>query len=254
MQTIDINCDMGESTHLWPYHIDNDVALLRFVSSINIGTGFHAGDAHTMHELVDAALLAGIAVGAHPGFEDRGNFGRTNTMLSPVKLYDIIIYQLGALDAFLKINGAKLHHVKPHGALYNMAAADTSMAHTVCKAIKEYDAGLILYGLSGSELVKAAHEINLACCSEVFADRSYQEDGKLTPRTAANALIEDEAQSLQQVLQMAQSGTVKTINGNTIPVNAGTVCIHSDGAHALVFAKNIYQTLKQNGIEISAAR
>ena len=252
MQTIDINCDMGESTQLWPYRIENDLALFRFISSVNIATGFHAGDAHTMHELVDAALLAGIAVGAHPGFEDRENFGRTNTSLPPIKLYDIIIYQLGALDAFLQINGTRLHHVKPHGALYNMASKDAAMAHTVCRAVKEYDAGLILYGLSGSELVKAATEINLASCSEVFADRSYQQDGTLTPRTAPNALIEDEAQSLQQVLQMAKMGTVTSTGGNTIPVKAGTVCIHSDGAHALAFAKNMHAALISQGISITS--
>lgn len=252
MQTIDINCDMGESTQLWPYHIDNDLALLRYISSINIATGFHAGDAHTMHELVEAALLAGIAVGAHPGFEDRENFGRTNMQLSPIKLYDIIIYQLGALDAFLQINGTRLHHVKPHGALYNMAAKDPSMAHTVCRAVKEYDAGLILYGLSGSELIQAATELNLASCSEVFADRSYQHDGTLTPRTGPNALIEDEAQSLQQVLQMAKMGVVTSTSGNSIPVNAGTVCIHSDGAQALAFAKNMHAALISQGISITS--
>lgn len=252
MQTIDINCDMGESTQLWPYHIDNDIALFRFISSINIATGFHAGDAHTMHELVDAALLAGIAVGAHPGFEDRENFGRTNTPLSPVKLYDIIIYQLGALDAFLQINGTRLHHVKPHGALYNMAAKDAAMAHTICRAVKEYDPGLILYGLSGSQLIKAANEINLPSCSEVFADRTYGDDAALTPRTAANALIEDAQQSVQQVLQMVQQGTVTSTSGNKIPVQAGTVCIHSDGAHALAFAKNMHETLLHQGISITS--
>lgn len=252
MQTIDINCDMGESTHLWPYHIDNDIALFRFISSINIATGFHAGDAHTMHELVEAALLAGIAVGAHPGFDDRENFGRTNTSLSPVRLYDIVVYQLGALDAFLQINGTRLHHIKPHGALYNMAAKDAAMAHTVCRAVKEYDAGLILYGLSGSELIKAANEIDLRSCSEVFADRTYQEDGTLTPRASANALIEDEAQSLQQVLQMAKMGTVTSAGGNTIPVKAGTVCIHSDGVHALAFAKNMHAALISHGISITS--
>lgn len=253
MQTIDINCDMGESTALWPYHIENDLALFRFISSINIAAGFHAGDAHTMHELVDAALLAGIAVGAHPGFADRENFGRSNVQLSPVKLYDLIVYQLGALDAFLKINGTRLHHVKPHGALYNMAASDPAIAHTVCRAVKEYNEGLVLYGLSGSELVKAANEMALKSCSEVFADRTYREDGSLTPRIAANALIEDEAQSLQQVIQMAESGTVKSTSGKTIPVKAGTICIHSDGAHALAFAKKIHQTLNQQGIEIRTA-
>ena len=241
---------MGESTRLWPYHIDNDIALLPYISSANIAGGFHAGDAHTLHELADAALLAGVAIGAHPGFEDKENFGRTNMNLPPVKMYDIVIQQMGVVDAFLKINGTKLHHVKPHGALYNMAAKDAVMATAICKAVKDYDAGLILYGLSGSELIHAANAIGIKSYSEVFADRTYQQDGSLTPRTQPNAMIEEEEASLQQVLQMAMYGTVNSVNGKPIKVKADTICIHSDGAHALAFAKNIHQTLNKKGIEI----
>jgi UPF0271 protein len=250
MQKIDINCDMGESTDLWPYCIDNDMALLPYITSANIACGFHAGDAHTMHELVDAALLAGVVVGAHPGFDDRQNFGRTNRQLPPAKIYDLIICQLGALDAFLKINGTKLHHIKPHGALYNMSASDAVMATAVCQAVKDYDAGLILYGLSGSILAKTATDLQLPFCPEVFADRTYQEDGSLTPRSLPDALIENEAQCLQQVIQMAKFGKVQTVSNKTINVQAGTVCIHSDGAHALAFAKLIYHALQEKGIEI----
>jgi len=250
MQKIDINCDMGESTGLWPYHIENDIALLPYITSANIACGLHAGDASTMHELVEAALLAGVVVGAHPGFEDRPNFGRTNMQLAPAKIYDLIIYQIGALDAFLKINGTKLHHVKPHGALYNMAAKDAVMAMAVCQAVKDYSTDLILYGLSGSELINAAATIELRSCPEVFADRSYQEDGSLTPRSLANAMIEDETQCVQQVIQMAKHGKVKTVSNKIINVQAGTVCVHSDGAHALPFAKLIHQALQEKGIEI----
>jgi len=250
MQKIDINCDMGESTGLWPYHIGNDIALLPYITSANIACGLHAGDVCTMHELVEAALLAGVAVGAHPGFEDRPNCGRTNMQLPPAKIYDLIIYQLGALDAFLKINGTKLHHVKPHGALYNMAAKDAVMAMAVCQAVKDYSTDLILYGLSGSELINAAATIELRSCPEVFADRSYQEDGSLTPRSLANAMIEDETQCVQQVIQMAKHGKVKTVSNKIINVQAGTVCVHSDGAHALPFAKLIHQALQEKGIEI----
>jgi UPF0271 protein len=250
MQKIDINCDMGESTDLWPYHVENDIALLPYITSANIACGLHAGDAYTMHELVEAALLAGVMVGAHPGFEDRPNFGRTNMQLPPAKIYDLIIYQLGALDAFLKINGTKLHHVKPHGALYNMAAKDAVMAMAVCQAVKDYNADLILYGLSGSELINAAATIALRSCPEVFADRSYQEDGSLTPRSLPNAMIEDETQCVRQVIQMAKHGKVQTVSNKTINVQAGTVCVHSDGAHALPFAKLIHQALQEKGIEI----
>lgn len=250
MQKIDINCDMGESTDLWPYRVENDIALFPFITSANIACGFHAGDAHTMHELVDAALLAGVAVGAHPGFDDRQNFGRTNIQLPPAKIYDLVVCQLGTLDAFLKINGAKLHHVKPHGALYNMAAKNAVMAMAICQAIKDYDDSLVVYGLSGSEIIKAAKAIGLNSCPEVFADRTYQDDGSLTPRSLAHALIEDEAQCQQQVVLMAKHGKVKTVSGKTISVEAGTVCIHADGAHALLFAKLIHHTLQEKGIEI----
>jgi UPF0271 protein len=252
MLSIDLNCDMGESTALWQYNMEKDIALLQYISSMNLACGFHAGDAHTMHELVDEALLAEVAIGAHPGFPDKENFGRTNMQLPPVKLYDIIIYQIGALDAFLKIQGARLHHVKPHGALYNMAAKDAVMANTICKAIKEYDAGLILYGLSGTELVQAASAIGLKSYSEVFADRTYQDDGSLTARTEPDAMIENAQQSLQQVIQMVQQGTVTSVAGRQVKITAETICIHGDAVHALDFAKTIHAALKQDHIEIKS--
>jgi 5-oxoprolinase (ATP-hydrolysing) subunit A len=250
MLSIDLNCDMGESTALWDYHIEKDLSLFPFISSVNLACGFHAGDAQTMHELVDAALPAGIAIGAHPGFLDRGNFGRSNMPLSPQTIYDIVLYQVGALNAFLKIHGTRLHHVKPHGALYNMAAKDRVMADAICMAIKDYDPGFILYGLSGSELINAAHAAGLKSCSEVFADRSYQDDGTLTPRTEAGAMITDVAQCVQHVLQMVQRSTVTTVSGKEIALQADSICIHGDGEHALAFAQHIHQSLKKHGIEI----
>jgi UPF0271 protein len=252
MLSIDLNCDMGESTALWPYSIEKDIHLLRYTSSINLACGFHAGDAHTMHELADAALTAGVAVGAHPGFPDRENFGRSDYSLPPEKIYDIIVYQLGALDAFLKIHGTRLHHVKPHGALYNMAAKNRVMADAICRAVKDFDARLVLYGLSGSELVRAAEAIGLRSSSEVFADRTYRGDGSLTPRSEANALIQSEAASLQQVLKMVREGKVVATSGREVPITAETICIHSDGEHALVFAQQLHTTLKQAGIDIQS--
>jgi 5-oxoprolinase (ATP-hydrolysing) subunit A len=251
MLSIDLNCDMGESTSLWQYDIEKDIALLQYISSMNLACGFHAGDAHTMHELVDAALLAGVAIGAHPAFADKENFGRTNRYLPPEKLYDIVLYQIGALSAFLKIQGAVLHHVKPHGALYNMAAKDFLMAEAICKAVKDFDADLILYGLSGSELIQAADAMGLKNCAEVFADRTYQDDASLTPRTADNSMIADAAISLKQVLQMVQKGRVQTASGGEIKIKVQTICIHGDGVHALEFAKTIYESLKQNNISIT---
>ncbi len=252
MPAIDINCDMGESTSLWPYHIDNDVALLPYLSSINIACGAHAGDIRTMHALAIAASGKKVSIGAHPGFEDKENFGRTNMNLSFGAIYDLIINQLNKLGSVLKTIGIQLHHVKPHGALYNMAAKDEAIANVICMAIKEYNAALILYGLSGSKLISCANTAGLKTCSEVFADRTYQEDGSLTPRSEPNAMIKDDEQSLQQVLQMA-NGTVTCTTGKIIKVLADTICIHSDGKHALAFAQKIHQALKQENIEIRSA-
>ncbi|MDF2192864.1 5-oxoprolinase subunit PxpA [Paraflavitalea sp. CAU 1676] len=250
MVAIDLNCDMGESTHLWQYDLQNDLRLLPWISSMNLACGFHAGDPQTMHDLISAALDAGVAVGAHPSFYDRENFGRTNKDLSPEKVYDLIIYQVGALQAFLQLYGASLHHVKPHGALYNMAAADPALAAAICRAVKDFDSDLILYGLSGSELMNEAELVRLEVCHEVFADRTYQSGGLLTPRSQANALITDEEASIGQVLQMVQQSTVNTVAGEAIPIRAETICLHSDGPHALAFAQRIHNTLKEEGIDI----
>jgi len=245
---------MGESTHLWPYHIEQDHILLSYVSSINLACGFHAGDPHTMHELVEAAITAGIAIGAHPGFEDRDNFGRTNVQLSPEKIYDLVLYQIGALDAFLKVMNSRLHHVKPHGALYNMAAKDSVLAAAICKAIYDYDSKLLLYGLSGSQLIAAANDIGLSSCSEVFADRTYQDDGTLTPRSDEKALITDTKQALKQVLQMVQQQTVISASGKEVPIMADTICIHGDGAHAVEFAQAINELFATNKITIASRK
>ena len=241
---------MGESTHLWPYDIEKDRLLLSYVSSINLACGYHAGDERTMHELAAAAITAGVAIGAHPGFADRDNFGRTNMSLPPEAIYDLVIYQLGALDAFLKVMHTRLHHVKPHGALYNMAAKDKGMAEAICKAVYDYDNRLLLYGLSGSKLIEAANATGLTTYSEVFADRTYQDDGHLTPRTHEQALIEDTQQSLQQVLQMVTRRTVTSVSGKEIPIVADTVCVHGDGARAVDVAREIKEELYRNGIEV----
>jgi UPF0271 protein len=253
MPAIDINCDMGESTSLWPYHVDNDIVLLPFVSSINIACGAHAGDEDTMRRLVESAMKYNIAIGAHPSYEDRINFGRTDMIDKEIRAEDLpemLMYQINKLQKICNEFGTKIHHVKPHGALYNRAARDGVVGSFICTAMQAADSSLVLYGLSGSEMKTEAARYNIRFISEVFADRTYQDDGSLTPRTQPDALIKDEEQSLQQVLQMAANGTVTTVSGKTIAVNADTVCIHSDGEHALAFAKNIHQTLNKKGIEI----
>ena len=241
---------MGESTHLWPYDIEKDKLLLSYVSSINLACGYHAGDAHTMYALAEAAAGTGIAIGAHPGFHDRDNFGRTDMLLAPSAIYELVLYQIGALDAFLKVLHTRLHHVKPHGALYNMAAKDETMAEVICKAVYDYDPHLVLYGLSGSKLIQAATATGLETCSEVFADRTYQDDGHLTPRTHAQALLNNTGQALQQVLQMVQTQSVTSLNGKVVPIVADTVCVHSDGLHAVEFVKEIRRMLEVNGINV----
>jgi UPF0271 protein len=251
MLSIDINCDMGESTHLWRYDLEKDKLLLSYVSSINLACGYHAGDAHTMYALAEAAVETGVAIGAHPGFPDRDNFGRTEMVWSPSAIYELVIYQIGALDAFLRVLHTRLHHIKPHGALYNMAAKDETMAEVICKAVYDYDPRLVLYGLSGSKLIQAATATGLKTRSEVFADRTYQDDGHLTPRTHPQALLNSTEQSLQQVLQMVQTQSVTSLNGHRVPLVAETVCVHSDSLHALSFVKEIRRMLDANGIKVA---
>lgn len=252
MLKTDINCDMGESSPLWDYSLENDLSILPYISSVNLACGYHAGDAGTMHRMVEAALQAGVAIGAHPSFPDRENFGRTNMNFSPEQIYDFVLYQLGALSAFLQVNGASLHHVKPHGALYNMAAKDPVLAKAIADAVYDFDGGLILYGLSGSELIETGRHDFLLTCSEVFADRTYQDDGSLTPRSHPDALLKSEAAAVEQVLRMVQQQSVQTLSGKIVPVKAETICIHSDGPHAVSFAKAIHSALTNAQITVTS--
>jgi UPF0271 protein len=249
-QSIDLNCDMGESFGAW--RMGNDAELMNFVSSINVACGFHAGDAGTMRETVQTAQKKGVAIGAHPSFPDLQGFGRRNMSLSAQEIFDVVLYQVSALKGICEAFGAKLHHVKPHGALYNLAAKDFSVAEATAEAVKSIDENLIFYGLSGSFLISEAEKIGLKTASEVFADRTYQTDGSLTPRSQPNALIEASEKSIEQVLQMVLDKTVTATNGEKVPITAETICIHGDGAQAVEFAKFISQKLKEKGIKISA--
>ncbi len=253
MLSIDLNCDMGESTKLWHYDIEKDYEILRYVSSINIACSFHAGDLTTMELLTKAAIKEKVSIGAHPSFPDQENFGRVNMQLSRQRIYEIVQEQILILNNIVKKQNTKLHHVKPHGALYNMAANDKIIAVAICDAIKDFDKEIILYGLHGSELVKAGNECGLRTCNEVFADRTYREDGNLTPRTEHDALIEEESKALAQVLQMLKQNTVITSSGKEINIQAETICIHGDGKHAVSFAKAIHQLLQKNNIVIQSA-
>jgi UPF0271 protein len=251
MLSIDINCDIGESTTLWPYNIDRDLNLLQYVSSINIACGYHAGDPDTAIRLMKAAIPLDISIGAHPSFPDREHFGRKEMHFEEKDLYRIIYEQIEFLAHIAISNGLKIQHVKPHGALYNMAANDRRLAFIFCNAVQSYDEELMIYGLSGSQIVKIADGMGMKSCNEVFADRTYQQNGELTPRASANALIGDDNDALQQVLNMIQTGTVKSTDGSTIHIQAETICIHSDGKHALTFARRIHELMKEHGIQIS---
>jgi UPF0271 protein len=250
MATIDLNCDMGEAFGNYP--MPNDDNLLDYISSASIACGFHAGDPNVMQTTVNAAIKKGVAVGAHPGLPDLQGFGRREMQISAKEAYQMVLYQVGALYAFVKAGGGKLNHVKAHGALYNMAARDPLLARAIVDAVHDFDPGLILFALANSEMVIAAKKSGLAYASEVFADRSYQDDGSLTPRTQANALIVDEQQSLKQALMMVNKQQVISANQKVINLKADTLCLHGDGAHAVEFAKTIHENLVNEGIAIKA--
>ena len=241
--TIDLNCDMGEG-------FENDTLLMPYISSANIACGYHAGDEEIMKRTVESALINHVSIGAHPGFNDRENFGRTALQLPLPEVYDLVANQVHILAGIAAGFGAKLHHVKPHGALYNMSAKDPALAQTIAKAVYDVDNKLVVYGLSGSCSLTAAKQAGLRTAAEVFADRTYQDDGSLTPRNQTNALITDENSSMQQVLRMIREGVVISISGNPVPIQAETICIHGDGVHAVIFAKQIHQTLQTNSIDI----
>ncbi|MBT2573206.1 LamB/YcsF family protein [Bacillus sp. ISL-51] len=250
MFQIDVNCDLGESFGAYRIGLDEDI--LEFVTSANIACGFHAGDPGVMRKTVALAAGKGVKIGAHPGLPDLQGFGRRPIAISPDEAYDMTMYQIGALSGFLKAEGLSLQHVKPHGALYNMAAVDQKLSEAIAKAVYRFDPELILFGLAGSELIKAGEQIGLQTASEVFADRTYQADGTLTPRSQPVALIQDDSKAVQQVIQMVKDGTVTSQQGQAVRLQADTVCIHGDGAHALTFAKTIRKELQAAGIHISA--
>jgi UPF0271 protein len=250
MFSIDLNCDMGESFGAWT--LGSDAELMGHVSSVSIACGFHAGDASVMRKTVELALKKGVAIGAHPSYPDLQGFGRRAMALSPDEVFDIVLYQVAALKGICEASGGRLHHVKPHGALYNQAAKDAELARAIAGAVHSIDAGLVLYGLSGSLSISEAEAIGLKTASEVFADRTYQPDGSLTPRTRPDALIRDPEKAAAQVMQMVHQQSVTATSGETIQLKAETICIHGDGENALEFAKAVRQKLTENGITISS--
>ncbi|MDG5472659.1 LamB/YcsF family protein [Jeotgalibacillus sp. ET6] len=248
MLRVDLNCDMGEG--FGAYKLGNDKDLLDYVTSANIACGFHAGDPSIMKKTVHMALEKNVGIGAHPGFNDVTGFGRRNIAVTPEETYDLVVYQIGALHGFVRAAGAKMQHVKPHGALYNMAARDSSLADAIAKAVYDVDPDLVLYGLSGSELIHAGLKRGLKTASEVFSDRTYQNTGELTSRKEENALIREDDLAAAQVVRMIKEQKVKSVSGTDVDLQADTVCIHGDGANALSFAKKIHAALTAEKINL----
>ena len=234
---IDLNSDMGEGFGVW--EMGNDFALLDYIDSTNIACGWHAGDPERMKNLVRAAIEKNVLIGAHPSLPDLVGFGRREMAITPTDAYNFVIYQAGALQAFIHAQGGALHHVKPHGAFYNLAAKDLNLARAIAQAVKDLGKDVILYGLASSCFVAAAQEVGIPLWQEVFADRRYTPEGYLVPRTQANALIKSEDEAAQQAVRMAKDGKVIAIDGSIVKVQADTLCIHGDSPSALDFVKKI---------------
>lgn len=252
MKKIDLNCDLGESFGNYKIGLDDEV--IKHISSANVACGFHASDPLVMQKTVALAKENGVCIGAHPGFPDLVGFGRRNMSVSPSEAKALVQYQIGALDAFCKAAGVKLCHVKPHGALYNMAGKDEILAQAVCEGIFEYDSNLILLGLSGSKMIEAGKKIGLRTANEVFADRAYEDDGSLVARSKPGALITDENLAVSRVVEMVKNGRVTSITGNEIEIKADSICLHGDGVKAVEFAKRIKEELLKNDVEIAPLR
>ena len=245
---VDLNCDLGESFS--NYKIGGDDKIIPLISSANVACGFHAGDPVVMKKTIETAKKNNIGIGAHPGFLDLMGFGRREMKISIDEAKAYVLYQLGALGAFCKSEGVKLQHVKPHGALYNMAAKDYKLSRAICEAVAEFDNSLIILGLSGSETLKAAKDLGLKYASEVFADRAYEEDGSLVARSKEGAMIHDENEAIERVVKMIKEQKVTSITGKEIPIKADSICIHGDGEKALLFVKKIREKLESENILI----
>lgn len=249
MHKVDLNCDLGES--FGAYKIGSDEEILKYVTSANIACGFHAGDPNVMHKTVKLALSNNVAIGTHPGIQDLIGFGRRNMQISPEEAYNMVIYQIGALYGFIKSEGGKMQHVKPHGALYNMAARDSELARAIAEAVYKVEPELTLFGLAGSQLIIQGEKIGIKTASEVFADRTYQIDGALTPRSHPDAMVTDTDKAVIRVERMIKEGLVMCQQDEDIKIKADTVCVHGDGERALAFTRKIKEHLEKSDILIS---
>jgi len=250
MASIDLNSDLGESFGRWA--LGHDAELMASISSCNIACGYHAGDPEVMRRTVRLARDSGVAIGAHPGLPDLVGFGRRKMDVTAAEVEDFVLYQLGALAAIAKAEGVTLQHVKAHGALYNMAIKDRGLADAIARAVASFDPGLLLFGLPGTELLRAGEAAGLTVAAEGFADRSYEPDGSLTPRSQPDAVIQDAAEVVARAVRMAREGVVVGRDGAEVPMRVATICTHGDtpGSHAL--ARGIRDGLERAGITIRA--
>jgi UPF0271 protein len=249
MVTIDLNCDMGES--FGAYTNGADAVVMGSISSANIACGFHGGDPGVMRRTVRLAREAGVAVGAHPGFPDLAGFGRRELKASPQEIEDMVVYQVGALAAIAQSEGMRLQHVKAHGALYNMAARDRSLADAIARAVASFDPSLFLFGLPGSELIRAGAACGLRVVSEGFADRAYEPDGSLASRSHTGAVIHDSHAVVRRAVRMAIEGKVTANDGSDVDLQVETICAHGDTPGAQELTRAIRDGLARAGIEVA---
>lgn len=252
MNRVDLNCDLGESFGVW--NMGDDACVMPWISSANIACGFHAGDFSTMHKTVLLAKQHGVAIGAHVSLPDLQGFGRREMKVTPNDAYAMTLYQIGALAAFARAADTRLAHIKPHGALYNMAAKDSTLAEAIARAVRDFDASMILVGLAGSELPKAGAALGLPVAHEAFADRRYEADGTLTPRSVEGAVIEDVDTAVAQAVKIATQGKVEIRTGGECALHADTICVHGDRPGAARFARCLREALVAAGVEVAGNR
>jgi UPF0271 protein len=252
MKKIDLNCDLGESFGAWT--MGDDAGVMPWITSANIACGFHAGDFSTMHKTVLLAKQHGIAIGAHVSLPDLQGFGRREMKVTPNDAHAMTLYQVGALAAFARAAGTRVAHVKPHGALYNMAARDAALADAIARAVRDFDASMILVGLAGSELPRTGAALSLPVAHEAFADRRYEADGTLTPRSVQGAVIEDVDTAVAQAVKIATQGKVEIRTGGERTLRADTICVHGDRPDAALFARRLREALRAAGATIGHTR
>lgn len=250
MKTIDINCDLGESYGAWK--MGNDEGVMPHITSANVACGFHGGDPATIRRTVRLAVANGVKVGAHPSLPDLMGFGRRAMKVTPEEAYDLVLYQAGAVQAFARAAGVALHHVKCHGAFYNLAANDDGLSDAIARATRDLGAGVKLYALSGSRMMEAGRRLGVSTVAEVFADRSYEDDGTLTPRTQPGAMLEEESRAVAQAIGMVEAGKLTSRTGKVVTVEAGTICLHGDQPGAVEFARALRKAFGERGIGVAA--